>query len=263
MGRSLVKKYSVNIVIFLASLSLLIFLFGFGWTIQSHFFSDKETNIVHTETVQEESDNSNMTIVALGDSLTRGTGDVGGKGYIGYLVDELEEKTKEKIILQNFGVKGFRSRQLLNQVSQVAIQRQIQQADIMIITIGGNDLFQSGQTMVDLNQLNVENLKKRYLVNLEKIISEIRSANEEVTIYFVGLYNPFIDLNQAEVTTKAVRQWNFETSELLDKYPQTVFVPTFDLFQLKVNDYLYSDKFHPNTEGYKLIAERVASLITW
>jgi lysophospholipase L1-like esterase len=35
------------------------------------------------------------------------------------------------------------------------------------------------------------------------------------------------------------------------------------LFQLKVDDYLYTDKFHPNAKGYKLIAERVASLITW
>ncbi len=51
--------------------------------------------------------------------------------------------------------------------------------------------------------------------------------------------------------------------ELSANYKQTVFVPTFDLFQLKVDDYLYTDKFHPNAKGYKLIAERVASLITW
>lgn len=257
------KKYSVNIIILLSILSMMLFLIGFGWTIKSHFLNHIEEKVVQTQKVQDEPRKKNKTIVALGDSLTRGTGDVGGKGYIGYLAEQLEEKTKEKIILQNLGVKGFRSEQLLDQVGQVGIQRQVKQADIITITIGGNDLFQSGQTLVNLKQQNVDKLRKQYLVNLEKIISTIRSSNKDATIFFVGLYNPFIELNQAKVTTQAVRQWNFETSELLDKYPQTVFVPTFDLFQLKVNDYLYSDKFHPNTEGYKLIAERVASLITW
>ncbi|WP_442593886.1 GDSL-type esterase/lipase family protein [Neobacillus sp. D3-1R] len=260
----MVKKYSVKITIILSSLSLLLFSVGLIWTIQTHFFNHQESNIEQLNPVNEVSKKTqNRTIIALGDSLTRGTGDEGGKGYIGYLVEQLQEKTKQKITLQNLGVKGFRSKQLLNQVGQEGIKRQVQEADIIIITIGGNDLFQGGQTLLKLNQQNVDKLREQYLVNLKEMIFVLRTANKDATIFFVGLYNPFIDLSQAEVTTKAVRQWNFETSELLDQFPQTVFVPTFDLFQLKVNDYLYSDKFHPNAEGYKLIAERVASLITW
>jgi lysophospholipase L1-like esterase len=42
-----------------------------------------------------------------------------------------------------------------------------------------------------------------------------------------------------------------------------VYVPTFDIFQLSVDDYLYTDRFHPNEAGYGLIADRVAPLITW
>ncbi|HLO13023.1 MAG TPA: SGNH/GDSL hydrolase family protein [Pseudoneobacillus sp.] len=257
------KKHSVKIIFILASLCLTLFLFGFGWTLNSQFISKKTNNMAHPKAVQEEHIDKNQKIIALGDSLTRGTGDVEGKGYIGYLVDQLQVKTKEKIVLENLGVKGFRTEQLLNQVKQPGIRGQIKNADIILITIGGNDLFQGGQTILELDITNVDNLRLQYLKNLEKIISEIRLLNQDSTIFLVGLYNPFIDLKEAKLTSKAVRQWNFETSELLDNHPQTVFVPTFDLFQLKVSDYLYTDHFHPNSKGYKLIAERVASLITW
>jgi lysophospholipase L1-like esterase len=258
-----VKITSVKLLLIVSSLSLALFLVGFTWTIQDQFLSAKTSNVVEKEIVESKQDSSNKMIVALGDSLTRGTGDVEGKGYIGYLVDQLQEKTDEKITLQNLGVKGYRSDQLLKQVQQVGIKNQIKSADIILITIGGNDLFQSGKTLLNLNLGEVDTLRQEYLANLEKIVTEIRTLNKDATIFQIGLYNPFIDFSEAEIMTKAVRQWNFETVELLDEYPQTVFVPTYDLFQLKVNDYLYTDKFHPNSEGYKLIAERVASLITW
>jgi lysophospholipase L1-like esterase len=259
-----VKNFTVKFTYMLSLVTLTLFLVGFTWTLQNQFFSDKTNNVVvKEEIIMEDQEDQNKTIVALGDSLTRGTGDIEGKGYIGYLVEELEDKTSEKITLQNLGVKGYRSEQLVNQLQQTGVKDQLKNADLILITIGGNDLFQSGQTIMDLNLSNIDTLRQQYLKNLEKIIVDLRVLNKEATIFFVGLYNPFIDLNDAAIMTTAVRQWNFETSELLDKHPQTVFVPTFDLFQLKVNDYLYTDKFHPNTKGYKLIAERVASLITW
>ncbi|MEW9669022.1 GDSL-type esterase/lipase family protein [Ammoniphilus sp. 3BR4] len=256
------KKYLVQWITILSSLSFLLLLFGFGWTIQSQFFGSvtataaKTTEATSTDTISE-----GMTIIALGDSLTRGTGDSNGKGYVGYLVDRLKEQSSEEITLRNLGVKGYRSDQLLNQVKQSEIKRQIQDADIILMTMGGNDLFQSGQTLIDLDPQKIDQLREEYLLNMQQIMGEIRSVNKEAAIYYVGLYNPFINLADAEITTQAVRQWNHETSELLDKDHQAVFVPTYDLFQINVDQYLFSDKFHPNTEGYQLIAERVAGLI--
>ncbi|MEH7884241.1 SGNH/GDSL hydrolase family protein [Bacillus sp. JJ1609] len=259
------RKHSVKWVLIISVFSLLIMLIGLGWTIQNQFFSRGEASdaIKKVEPAAEESTKAGKVVVALGDSLTRGTGDASGKGYIGYLVDELEEKSKEKITLHNYGVKGYRSEQLLNQVKQAEIQRQIKNADYILITIGGNDLFQSGQTFMNLDAKKIAPLRQSYIRNLEAILKELRTINKEAVIFQIGLYNPFIDLNDAEVTTNIVREWNFETSKLLDMDQKTIFVPTFDLFQISVNDYLYTDKFHPNAEGYRLIAERVASLISW
>lgn len=258
------KKYSLSLTLLFSMLSLLLMLFGLGWTIQNQFFSNGASEAIEqTKPVEENTEKDGKVVVALGDSLTRGTGDDTGKGYIGYLVDELEEKSKEKITIHNFGVKGYRSNQLLDQLKQGEIQRTIQGADYILITIGGNDLFQSGQTFLQMDEQQIAQAKESYLKNLASILKELRTMNDSAVIFHIGLYNPFIDLNDSELTTKVVRDWNYDTNQLLDQNEKSVFVPTFDLFQLSVNDYLYTDKFHPNAEGYRLIAERVASLITW
>ena len=115
------RNKSVQYVLIFSALSFLLMLFGLGWTIQNQFFSKGDTAGVIEKvepTAEETKKEEGKVVVALGDSLTRGTGDDKGKGYIGYLVEELEEKSDEKITLHNFGVKGYRSEQLLNHVKQ-------------------------------------------------------------------------------------------------------------------------------------------------
>ncbi|WLR57452.1 SGNH/GDSL hydrolase family protein [Mesobacillus subterraneus] len=258
------KKYYNRLTLVFSVLSLILMLFSLGWTIQNQFFSNGASGAIEqVKPVKENTEKDGKVVVAIGDSLTRGTGDDSGKGYIGYLVDELKEKSKEKIMIHNFGVKGYRSNQLLDQLKQKEIQRKIQEADYILITIGGNDLFQSGQTFLQMDEQSIAQTKESFLINLESILKEIRTINDSAVIFHMGLYNPFIDLNDSELTTKIVRDWNYDSNQLLDQNEKAVYVPTFDLFQLSVNDYLYTDKFHPNAEGYRLIAERVASLITW
>jgi lysophospholipase L1-like esterase len=257
------NKTSVTIISFLSIGALFVLLFGFLWTIQNQFIK-KESTVKNQPSIEKPVEgNEGKTIVALGDSLTRGTGDEEGKGYIGYLIEELEERTSENLTLNNYSVKGYRSEQLLNQVKGETIQSQIKNADIILMTIGGNDLFQGGQTLVNPDEESIDLVEEQYLENLKETLDLIKANNQHAIVFLVGLYNPFIDLDDASLTTTVVRDWNYSTNQLLDQYPNSVFVPTFDLFQLKVNDYLYSDKFHPNNKGYRLIAERVASLITW
>jgi lysophospholipase L1-like esterase len=243
--------------------SCFLWMFGLGWAVYDYF--NVSTSSVAEAPVSEtlETDPNDFHIVALGDSLTRGTGDAAGKGYVGYLMDDLKKKSDQQLLVTNLGIKGQTSVQLADQVKQQEVQRQIKLADTILITIGGNDLFRGGQTLAELDIQEVEGIKEEYLQNVDSILSSIRSQNTEANVFLIGLYNPFINLQDAKMTSQIVRDWNERSADISAKYPQTVFVPTFDLFQLKVEDYLYTDKFHPNTEGYKLIAERVASLLTW
>ncbi|MGG3470725.1 SGNH/GDSL hydrolase family protein [Neobacillus pocheonensis] len=258
MNKNVIRSITVISVLF-----CLIWLIGLGWAVGDYYAGKPET-VPETNTVSKKVENKKgLTIVALGDSLTRGTGDETGKGYVGDLIDEIKGKTKRPVQLTNLGINGQRSDQLRKQVEQKEIQRQIQKADMVLVTIGGNDLFRGGQGLIDFNAGNIATIEKKYLDNLKFIFEQIRKNNSNANVFFIGLYNPFIELEQGKEMSKVVRHWNYDSAEVSAAFPKIVFVPTFDLFELKVNDYLYSDKFHPNSKGYRLIAERVASLLTW
>lgn len=257
MNKNVIRLITIISVIF-----CLLWLGGLFYAV-GKYYAGKPEKIPPASLSKKAENTKGLTIVALGDSLTRGTGDVTGKGYVGDLLDEIKKKTKRQVQLTNLGIMGQTSDQLRQQVQQTEVKRQIQKADIVLLTIGGNDMFRSGQGLLDFQSSNIAAVEKNYLANLKFIFGQIRQVNTTANVFFVGLYNPFIDLGQGNQMSKAIRHWNYDSAEISAAFPKIVFVPTFDLFELKVNDYLYSDKFHPNEKGYRLIAERVAALLTW
>lgn len=242
----------------------LFFLFCLGWAILDHYgkgTSDKE--VIEETAIKKNDFPDDFTVVAIGDSLTRGTGDETGKGYVGLVIEDLKSEYNRKPIIHNLGINGQVSKELVQQVRQPEVKRQIQAADVILVTIGGNDLFQKGRTLLEYDRDAITVSQKNFLGNLHEIFKDINKVNDTATILLLGLYNPFIDLDEDFDTNRIVRDWNNETAEVVALYENAIFVPTFDLFQLSVNEYLYSDKFHPNKKGYRLIADRVAPLIKW
>ncbi|MDN4524322.1 GDSL-type esterase/lipase family protein [Fictibacillus fluitans] len=262
------RKKGLSLITALSILSALVWLVGLAWVLQDQFFADgksRQAETMQPDTPQKQKDNSSsakkLQIAAIGDSLTRGTGDPDGKGYIGYLKEELAKKTKKEIELTNSAIKGQTSSQLIKQIQQPQIQRQIKNADVILLTIGGNDLFRGGQALEELDSQNINKTEDAYLSNLKAIYKEVRSLNKSGIVYHVGLYNPFSDMKDSKTTSGIVRKWNYDSANAAAAQPNIIYVPTFDLFELNVNDYLYSDHFHPNKQGYQLIGERTASLI--
>ena len=258
----LLNKSLIQLITVISALFCVLWVVGLVWAVGDYYAGKPDK--IPTSTVSKEVENKKgLTIVALGDSLTRGTGDVTGKGYVGDLWDEIKKKSHRQVQLTNLGIMGQTSDQLRNQVQQTEVKRQIQKADIVLLTIGGNDIFRGGQGLMDFQTSKIAAIENTYLHNLKFIFTQIRQVNTRANVFFVGLYNPFINLNQGKEMSKVIRHWNYDSAEMSATFPKVVFVPTFDLFELKVNDYLYSDKFHPNSKGYRLIAERVAALLTW
>ncbi|RKD24680.1 hypothetical protein BEP19_06890 [Ammoniphilus oxalaticus] len=236
---------------------------GFVVVVQEQFFPAQasEAGLPKRESVEQM--DTPKSLLALGDSLTRGTGDPQGKGYVGLVVEALEEQelSGEKISLFNWSIRGQTSGQLIAQLKETEMQRQLKTADLILLTIGGNDLFQGGQSLVELDPRRIGEIQKVYLKNLEEIFALLREFNQTATVYHIGLYDPFFELESGPITSKFVRDWNYQSAEIAAKFPKIVAVPTYDLFELGVTDYLYSDQFHPNDLGYQLIAERLVSLI--
>ncbi|WNF38734.1 GDSL-type esterase/lipase family protein [Bacillaceae bacterium IKA-2] len=266
-----------------------IWLIGFGLAFTNYFYKGTTTvsqlDVVSDEEIFEEAEQgefeinehgnaekgeinlenseTSFLVVALGDSLTVGMGDAEGKGYVGNVIDDLHERKIKDIHLENLGVNGLTSNGLLEIVSQPDVEEQIKQAKLILLTIGGNDLFQSGQTLINVNREEIDLLEQAYLENIKQIFTQIRALNIEAPIYLSGLYNPFIEFSESQITSEIIVDWNYKTALEVGKYSKAIFVPTFDLFQLNVNDFLAEDRFHPNTNGYEQMALRIVSLLAW
>lgn len=209
-----------------------------------------------------------VDIVALGDSLTVGTGDVSGKGYVQNVKDKLAAAMKKQVnVIGNYAVNGYTTGQLLHDLQNAkGVPYGIERADIVLLTMGGNDLFAIGRDVMNSQTSELDPVKIRERMpepqkRLEQILTRLAELNPKATIVYVGVYNPFYDLPEMRPASVHIQEWNDAAFRVANKYPNMVFVPTMDLFQLQFDKYMYTDHFHPNQEGYVRIADRVVQAL--
>ena len=230
-----------------------------------------------------------IQLVAVGDSLTQGVGDETNKGgFVPLLANSLETKFPvNPVEIENFGVSGNRSPQILKRVkSDEKLQKNLKTADIITLTVGGNDLMRVIQN--NILGLSVDTFKKpgeKYQKNLQELLDEIRTYNSKAPIYVLGIYNPFyIYFPEITEMQEIVNNWNRLTESVVEQEDQTYFVPINDLIYQGIfdtndanveeevdastlndlrNNALYEeDKFHPNFNGYQLISMAFLEKIT-
>ncbi|WP_173106497.1 SGNH/GDSL hydrolase family protein [Bacillus sp. KH172YL63] len=203
----------------------------------------------------------NLKVVSLGDSLTQGVGDSTKKGgYVPYLEKQLETLDGVKDAqFHNYGVKGNRTDQLLKKLKKDEVKASIQDSDLVLITIGGNDVMKIFRENLSHLKLDVfQQEKRQYQLRLQEIIETVRGYNPDAGIVLLGLYNPFNTwFSDIEEVNQVIHNWNEASEEVLSGYDKTLFVKIEDLFIDTGDTLLYDDYFHPNDEGYKLIADRM------
>jgi lysophospholipase L1-like esterase len=206
-----------------------------------------------------------LHIVAAGDSLTQGVGDsTNSGGYIPYLAEQLEkEKGIRNANFENFGVRGNRADQLLLRLGSKEIRNSIKDADLIILTIGGNDLMKvvkENFSSLQLNHFTAEQLV--FKERLQAIFTKIREQNQQAPIVLIGLYNPFYNwFADVKEMNQIVDEWNFQSQSLVAKDGNAYFVDIHDIFLNNEENLLYTDYFHPNDRGYQLIADRVYQIL--
>ncbi|MGV3488620.1 MAG: SGNH/GDSL hydrolase family protein [Tuberibacillus sp.] len=208
---------------------------------------------------------TSLNIVGLGDSLTAGVGDPEEKGYAGLAVQHLKKSnTNANVSFVDYGIKGDTTDDLLHVLAEKKVQKSIKDTDIIFMTIGGNDLVSVvKENFLDLNVGDFNKKRLTYQRNFNEIIATINKLNPKATIYYLGLYNPFENLfpELDPQFSSVLHEWNKSSQTILELYPNTVFVPTDDLFKNRLSELLYNDHFHPNKEGYQLMSERLVKMI--
>jgi len=163
-------------------------------------------------------------ILAFGDSLTYGTGAKKDQAYPA----QLQALVSRTVI--NAGVPGEVSHTGLRRLPVVLKQHQ---PDLIIICHGGNDI---------LRRHNLQQTSN----NIQQMIDISRSHGAEVILVAVPEFGIFLSSAEFYTELAETNRLPIENSVLSDV--------------LKVASYK-SDQIHPNANGYRVIAQRLAALM--
>ncbi|AIQ48083.1 lysophospholipase [Paenibacillus sp. FSL R7-0273] len=254
-----------------------------------------------------------LRILALGDSLAKGTGDNSGSGFVRRALDGLSGAGGTAGLIGNMGINGLTTSGLQTKLQEEGVQYALRQANVVLISIGGNDLFRGsdilgngtgvqaeegagsveapadnaaadgasvqstgildgkpGALVTSTPKPGEDELTPEALLSalpeaakrLSEILETVAEINPQAQVYYVGLYNPFGDIEDLLVPgNQAVTAWNNAAMDIINTHSNMTLVPTFDLFNRHLDKYLSSDHFHPNGDGYQRISERIVQAI--
>lgn len=228
-------------------------------------FSEKQNVLFEDYVVPFQFFPRSIELVGLGDSLTQGVGDeLKRDGYIGRLQQHFSQyEGIEEVLLTNTAKRGRRSDQLLKMLKDGEIDHQIRKANIITLTIGGNDIMKVVKK--DLFNLKVEAFEKelkKFERNYEHILEEIREINSTAPIIIMGLYNPItIVTNEKSEFDLILNDWNDTIQDAAHSDSNACYVPINRLFKTNTNLVYHTDFFHPNSKGYQLVIEEIVKTI--
>lgn len=212
---------------------------------------------------------SRINILAVGDSLTRGIGDTSGKGgYVERVKEGLKSRLGKDTFVWNLAVSGAKTGDLLELLDEKngAVADAAKKANVILLTIGGNDLFDIGigdpdaAARADKLTLDYDSIQKSLpeaYKRLDACLTRLSELNPTAKIVYLMFYHPFLDYDKERVGALFVQQWYAKAFEIANRLGNVTVVPTYDLFDQSPQKYLYTDHFHPNADGYARMADRV------
>lgn len=222
-----------------------------------HFFEPSAEDLSQID----EENAKQLHYLALGDSLTDGVGDEYSQdGYVGRLADSLLTwPSISEVDVDNRGKRGRRSDQLLKLVKKGHYDEELQQAQLISLTMGGNDVMKVvKQDLFNLKRDAFDKELRTYKQRYSKIVEGIRAKNPTVPILLIGFYNPFsIVTNEANEFDTIITEWNNVIEEVASEDSNACYVSVEDLFDSNEELVYHTDFFHPNSKGYEKMTERI------
>lgn len=200
---------------------------------------------------------------AIGDSLTTGFGALPGNGFVPVYRRMAEVELRRQVISQNLGVNGLTSDELEQRLRYQAIyQQSLRNADIITISIGGNDLIQAAKAIrrapareAQILSQSLAECKRNFSSIVRTIYGIKENGHSNYMVRVVGLYNPFPQVNEANA-------WVVQFNRYAAQYMNRVFgfADIFPIFAARGRELLSIDQVHPNGRGYKVIAQQLNRL---
>ena len=194
---------------------------------------------------------------AIGDSLTSGVGELFGGGFVPKYGRLIQERMGQQVVYDKMGISGARSADILSVVSyDNKVRAALQNANIITITAGGNDLVDAAKAY---SAHQDEDVFRQAIVKCRQnfggilsVIKQLKSGRKHYLIRAVDLYNPSPYMPEANVW---VKRFNSNLESFEDSNLRVANI--FNSFQGRERELLSLDRFHPNGRGYGVIAEEL------
>lgn len=210
---------------------IVLLLGGGGWYGYQHL-SQSETKQSQIKRVEKR----HVKLVAVGDSLTYGQGDENKNGgYVGIIKQKIQNKYKAtQVTTANYGVSGDRSDQILARLNkQKQMRDDLKQADVITVTVGGNDLMQTLEKDILLDSQSeihssINKAQETYEAKLNRLFTAIRKENPHAPIFVLSIYNPvYTYFPNVSAINDSIKQWNQATKAVTEKYSKMHFVSIY------------------------------------
>ena len=163
----------------------------------------------------------------------------------------------------NHSVIGQSSAVMISQLMLPHVRNSIKEADIISLSIGGNDFLTNNMIKLGLEAALMKDYKSfdkiaaTFYNNYCEIIGTIKELNPDAVILVQTLYNPMTGIAIEGIYQQAVDRLNAVYSRYLSENPgSTVIVDVGAAFKGH-SEYIAGDCVHPNAQGNVVIATLV------
>lgn len=194
--------------------------------------------------------------VAIGDSLTVGTGALLGTGFVPIYRRMAEMNLRTFVSMDNLGVNGLTSGELQQMINgHPRVRQALREADMITVSIGGNDLIRTFKASGGIpNAGKMTQVLGETRHHVSQVMRQIRQikGDQKYFVRSIGLYNPYPQSTEAAYW---VRQYNsYLNGAGSGNY---ACAQVYDKFERRERELLFWDRVHPNARGYRIIAEQL------
>lgn len=152
------------------------------------------------------------------------------------------------------GINGARTATLLRHMRDPRVREAVRRAEIVVLSIGGNDLF--GNSIEQLRSMLAPRLARHFVAaRVRRVVARIRRENRSAQIVLLGLYNPYRQTGLGEWLDAEIARWD---ASIIRAFASSRAVTVVRIADLIDHPRAFSaDRFHPSIEGHRAIAERI------